>query len=131
MKILEPWVRVWLVPKEEWARRRILCRERLQSGSSCSVEGTLDGDPWKAFCVTTPGSKGALPGCAFVDPQLEWSCPRDQLALGARGCQRDAEGPGSRVSGACAGTRASPASDQAASRAWPCDLKVVARGFYL
>ena len=86
--------------------------------------------PGSIFCATTPGSKGALPGCAFVGPQLEWGCPSDQPALGVHGCQQGAEGPGSSVSGACAGTTASLTSDQAASRAWPHDLKVVTRGFY-
>ena len=59
MKILAPWVRVWLVPKEEWTRRRILCRERLQSDCSHSVEGTLNGDPGRSF-VPQPREARAL-----------------------------------------------------------------------
>lgn len=27
VKILEPWVRLWVVPKEEWTRCRLLCQE--------------------------------------------------------------------------------------------------------
>lgn len=78
LKVLDPWVRVWLLPKEEWTRCRfgLLGVERGFGKPPVSWMGCSDGDLGKVFGAATQRSERAPYGCAFMDPQLEQRCAR-------------------------------------------------------
>lgn len=69
MEVLEPWVRVWLVLKEEWTWSKVWAQrgfsEPRASWTRCSGGGCGE-----VFCAAAQGSKGARGSWAFVGPQF-------------------------------------------------------------
>lgn len=85
MEVLGPWVRVWLVLKEEWTWSEVWAQRGFREPGASWTEFS-DGGRGKVFCAATQGSEGALASCAFMGPQFRVESFQGTSRLWEEGC---------------------------------------------